>query len=106
MFVTPYSDDELYPAGLYINQHPGGKDFGVQAWVNRDEPIENKDVVLWPCELTGSLILPRAVRLRDRLWRDSHLAARGLADHAGRDPPSAPQAIRVLRRGFVLSRDD
>jgi primary-amine oxidase len=49
MIVTPYSDKEIYPAGLYINQHPGFADFGLQEWVNRDEPIENEDLVMWPC---------------------------------------------------------
>jgi primary-amine oxidase len=48
MFVTTYSDDEIFPSEVHINQNPGGKDFGLQKWVDRDDDIENKDVVAWP----------------------------------------------------------
>ncbi|GFZ48473.1 Copper amine oxidase 1 [Saitozyma sp. JCM 24511] len=49
MFVTPHSDEEIFPSELHINQHPGGEDFGLQTWVNRDENVENADIVAWPC---------------------------------------------------------
>jgi primary-amine oxidase len=48
MFVTTYADDEIFPSELHINQNPGGKDFGLQKWVDRDDNIDNKDVVAWP----------------------------------------------------------
>jgi primary-amine oxidase len=37
MFVTPHSDEEIFPSELHINQHP------------RDENVENADIVAWPC---------------------------------------------------------
>jgi len=48
MFVTTYRDDEIFPSEVHINQNPGGKDFGLQKWVDRDDDIENKDIVAWP----------------------------------------------------------
>jgi primary-amine oxidase len=45
LWVTPYQPDELWPAGDYPNQHPGGG--GLPAWTKADRPIENTDVVLW-----------------------------------------------------------
>jgi primary-amine oxidase len=45
LWVTPHRPDELYPAGDYPNQHPGGA--GLPAWTKADRPIENTDVVLW-----------------------------------------------------------
>ncbi len=47
MFVTPYAEDELYPSGVHINQHPGGDTFGLAEWVDRDRSIVNEDVVVW-----------------------------------------------------------
>jgi primary-amine oxidase len=47
MFVTPYAEDELYPSGIHINQHPGGDDFGLAEWVKRDASIVNEDIVVW-----------------------------------------------------------
>lgn len=46
VWVTPYNDEELYAAGKYINQAPGDRD-GVNVWVQRDEDIRNRDIVLW-----------------------------------------------------------
>ena len=49
MFVTQYKADELFPSEVHINQNPGGEDFGLQKWVNRDENVKNTDIVAWPC---------------------------------------------------------
>jgi primary-amine oxidase len=48
MVVTPYGENELYPSDVHINQNPGGRDFGLQKWIDRDANVENKDIVLWP----------------------------------------------------------
>jgi primary-amine oxidase len=45
LWVTPYQPDELWPAGDYPNQHPGGA--GLPAWTKADRPVEDTDVVLW-----------------------------------------------------------
>ena len=47
MFVTPYAEEQIFPSGVHINQHPGGDDLGLAEWVDKDASIENKDVVLW-----------------------------------------------------------
>jgi primary-amine oxidase len=45
LWVTPYNDDELYPAGEFPNQSPGGE--GLPAWTEADRPIRNEDLVVW-----------------------------------------------------------
>ena len=58
MWVTPYRDDERYPAGDYPNQHPGGA--GLPEWTKANRSIDETDVVLW--YTLGSL---HPVRLED-----------------------------------------
>lgn len=48
MFVTKYQEDEIFPSGVHINQNAGGDKFGLQEWVDRDDPIDGKDIVVWP----------------------------------------------------------
>ncbi|HEU5423158.1 MAG TPA: primary-amine oxidase [Nitrolancea sp.] len=45
LWVTPYAPDELYAAGEYPNQHPGGA--GLPAWTAADRSVAETDVVLW-----------------------------------------------------------
>ncbi len=45
LWVTAYQPDELFAAGPYPYQHPGGA--GLPEWVRADRPIENGDVVVW-----------------------------------------------------------
>jgi primary-amine oxidase len=45
LWVTRYDPREMYAAGDYPNQHPGGA--GLPAYVTADRPLENADVVLW-----------------------------------------------------------
>ncbi|MGE4056821.1 MAG: tyramine oxidase, partial [Vicinamibacterales bacterium] len=45
LWVTPYSEDERYPAGKYPYQD-GGSD-GLAVWTASDRPLEERDVVLW-----------------------------------------------------------
>ena len=45
LWVTAYSPDELFAAGEYPNQHPGGA--GLPAYTRNDRPLENTDVVVW-----------------------------------------------------------
>jgi len=45
LWVTQYDDDELFPAGEYPNQHPGGD--GLPEWIEQDRSVENEDVVVW-----------------------------------------------------------
>ncbi|MDQ0727835.1 primary-amine oxidase [Microbacterium sp. W4I20] len=45
LWVTAYEPDELYPAGDFVNLHPGGA--GLPQWVAADRSIDGTDIVLW-----------------------------------------------------------
>jgi primary-amine oxidase len=45
LWVTPYDENERFPAGEFVNQSTG--DDGLPAWTAKNRPIENTDVVLW-----------------------------------------------------------
>jgi len=45
LWVTPYAEDERYPAGEHPFQHPGGA--GLPAFTAGDRPLTDVDVVLW-----------------------------------------------------------
>jgi primary-amine oxidase len=45
LWVTAYDPDQMYAAGDYPNQHPGGA--GLPAYVKADRNLENADVVVW-----------------------------------------------------------
>ncbi|KFY68604.1 hypothetical protein V496_00947 [Pseudogymnoascus sp. VKM F-4515 (FW-2607)] len=51
LWVTPYRDYEVFPAGDYVCQSQGipghPHNTTVVDWAARDEPIENKDIVLY-----------------------------------------------------------
>ena len=45
LWVTPYEPTELYPAGDFVNLHPGGA--GLPAWTAADRDVDSTDIVLW-----------------------------------------------------------
>ena len=45
LWVTPYAPDEKYPAGDFVNMHPG--DAGLPAWTAADRSVDGTDIVLW-----------------------------------------------------------
>ncbi|MGW1029497.1 primary-amine oxidase [Streptomyces sp. NPDC002577] len=45
LWVTRHADDERYPAGDLVNQHPGGA--GLPAWTAADRSVDGEDIVLW-----------------------------------------------------------
>lgn len=45
LWVTRYDPSERYPAGDFVNQHPGGG--GLPAWVTANRRIDGEDLVLW-----------------------------------------------------------
>ena len=45
LWVTPYREDERYPAGDYPTQSHGGD--GLPAWTKGNRAIENTDIVVW-----------------------------------------------------------
>ncbi|NUR82739.1 MAG: primary-amine oxidase [Nonomuraea sp.] len=45
LWVTRHADDERYPAGELVNQHPGGA--GLPEWTSRDRSLDGEDIVVW-----------------------------------------------------------
>ncbi len=45
LWVTRYDPSQRYPAGDFVNQHPGGA--GLPAFVAGDRDIDGADIVLW-----------------------------------------------------------
>ncbi|MDH3282118.1 MAG: tyramine oxidase, partial [Gammaproteobacteria bacterium] len=45
LWVTRRDSDELYPAGWFPNQHPGGD--GLPRWTEANRPIDNAPIVVW-----------------------------------------------------------
>ena len=45
LWVTQFNPMELYPAGWYPNQHPGGD--GLPKWTKADRSIDNEHIVVW-----------------------------------------------------------
>jgi primary-amine oxidase len=45
VWVTRFDPDEMYAAGDYPNQHPGGA--GLPAYVEADRKVAEEDIVLW-----------------------------------------------------------
>ena len=45
LWVTAYEPSEQYPAGDFVNLHPGGA--GIPEWVEADRSVDGADIVLW-----------------------------------------------------------
>lgn len=45
LWVTPYNENEKYPAGDYPNQHAGGE--GLPKWTEENRSVQNTDLVVW-----------------------------------------------------------
>ena len=45
LWVTPYDEKEMFPAGKYPNQNPGPD--GLPKWTKKNRNIENEDIVVW-----------------------------------------------------------
>jgi len=58
--VTPYAEDQVYPAGKYVPQTSGEPSMGLPQWLEDSSTanIENTDVVLW--HTFGLTHFPRA----------------------------------------------
>jgi primary-amine oxidase len=56
LWVTPYDPSQLFPAGDYPNQHPGGD--GLPAYTAADRPLEDSDLVLWHTFVAHHVVRP------------------------------------------------
>ena len=55
LWCTPYSADEHFPAGCYVNQSSG--DEGIAQWVEQGRSVLDTDLVIW--HTFGLLHIPR-----------------------------------------------
>jgi primary-amine oxidase len=56
LWVTAHHPDELFAAGTYPYQHPGGA--GLPEWVQADRPLENTDLVVWHTFVAHHVVRP------------------------------------------------
>jgi primary-amine oxidase len=45
LWVTPYAEDERFPAGRYVNQSSGAD--GINSWTEQDRRVADTDIVVW-----------------------------------------------------------
>lgn len=96
LWVTAYEPSEQYPAGDFVNLHPGGA--GIPQWVEADRPIDGTDIVLWhtfglthfpriedwpimPVDTAGFVLKPHGF-----FGRNPSLDIPGAADHCATSP--------------------
>lgn len=77
-WATQYRPDEIFPAGMFPNQHAGGD--GLPKWTAADRHLENENVVVW-----YTLNLHHLARLEDWpiqpvLYANFHWMADGFFD--------------------------
>jgi primary-amine oxidase len=56
LWVTAYDPSQMFPAGDYPNQHPGGD--GLPVYAGADRPLEGADIVLWHTFVAHHVVRP------------------------------------------------
>ncbi len=86
LWVTKYDPYELYPAGWFPNQHPGGD--GLPKWVEANRSVENEDIVVWYTMNYHHLPRPEDWPVQPTVYCDFHLVPVGFFDeNPGMDVP-------------------
>ena len=86
LWVTAYDPRELYAAGMYPNQSAGGD--GLPAFVARQRPVENADIVLWYTMGFHHLPRPEDWPIMNTIWHSVSLVPDGFfAGNPGIGPP-------------------
>jgi primary-amine oxidase len=85
LWITTHDPREIYAAGLYPNQSTGGD--GLPAYVARQRPVENADIVLWYTMGFHHLPRPEDWPVLNTVWHSVTLAPYGFFD---RNPSLAP----------------
>ncbi|EJT47203.1 peroxisomal copper amine oxidase (Methylamine oxidase) [Trichosporon asahii var. asahii CBS 2479] len=89
MFVTKFHDDELFPSDVHINQNPGAEKFGLQNWVDRNDNVDNEDIVCWPMFGVTHISRPEDWPIMPVEILRCHVVPNGFFDrHPGLDIPS------------------
>lgn len=66
LWVTPYSEEELYPSGKYPNQSEG-KD-GIMKWIAQERSVDNTDIVCWYTMGFHHITLPEDWPILPTVW--------------------------------------
>ena len=82
IWVTRYRDEELWAAGEFTNQ--SREDTGLAIWANRNEQVENEDVVLWHSFGLTHVTRPEGKSTWHHAWV-SLLTPSRFPSHASRD---------------------
>lgn len=78
LWVTKNAPDELYPAGWFPNQHPGGD--GLPKWTKADRSIDNEDIVVWYTMNYHHLPRPEDWPVQPVVYADFHWMPSGFFD--------------------------
>ena len=89
-WATQYDPEQLYPAGWFPNQHPGGD--GLPRWIEADRSLENEDLVVWYTMNFHHLPRPEDWPVQPVVYASLHWMPEGFFDqNPALDLP--PQAI-------------
>ncbi|GAA5826836.1 hypothetical protein JCM5353_005413 [Sporobolomyces roseus] len=72
IWVTPYEDGQLYPAGKYPTQTPFAPEDSLEHWMKGDRSISNEDIVVW--YTFGATHVPRPEDWPVMPYEDVHIA--------------------------------
>lgn len=90
-WATQHAEDELYPAGLYPNQHAGGD--GLPRWVTQDRSLENENVVVWYTLNYHHLPRPEDWPVQPCVYAGFHWMPAGFFDaNPALDVPASPHS--------------
>ena len=78
LWVTAFDQAEMFPAGDYPNQHPGGA--GLPAYAAADRPLENEDLVLWHTFVAHHVVRPEDWPVMPVTYVGFHLKPWGFFD--------------------------
>jgi primary-amine oxidase len=89
-WATRHAEDELYPAGQFPNQHPGGD--GLPKWTKKDRKIDNENVVVWYTMNYHHLSRVEDWPVQPCVYANFHWMPEGFFDHNPALDVPAPRA--------------
>ncbi|MGH3318718.1 MAG: primary-amine oxidase [Streptosporangiaceae bacterium] len=95
LWVTPYDPGQMFPAGDYPNQHPGGD--GLPAWTKADRSLEDTDLVVWHTFTAHHVVRPEDWPVMPVTSVGFHLRADGFFD--GNPALDVPPAEHCHHKG-------
>lgn len=98
IWVTPFNEDERYPAGEYVCNSDGSE--GLAEIVKQDRPVENTDIVLWHCFGLHHIVRPEDFPVQPCISAGFALAPAGFFEiNPSNDLPRETNKASVLVKG-------